>query len=313
VVSDPRAEADGMTIDRADAITSVPRTFVVPLDGSDFAARAIPIAAELAARFDAGLVLATVPTTTDAEARAVPPRWLDDAASAVRTARVEVAVVDTDHPAAGVVGLLRDRGDAGLVMATHGRGFLGTAALGGVAQEIVRVAGVPVLLVGRACDDHPGWRGPVLVCHDGSAAAGAALAPAQVWAAALRVPIEVVHVFHPLDVSIPETSAAAIDATRAVLGPDARSHIRRSYRPADAIHDLAEEVGASLVVMSTHGRTGLALVALGSVTMDVVRMSLCPVLVTRPLVLAGQGPSAPLTRNHGAGAPVPGTRPTSTG
>ena len=36
-----------MTIDRADAITSVPRTFVVPLDGSDFAARAIPIAAEL--------------------------------------------------------------------------------------------------------------------------------------------------------------------------------------------------------------------------------------------------------------------------
>ena len=51
-----------MTIDRADAITSMPRTFVVPLDGSDFAARAIPIADELGARFDACLVLATVPT-----------------------------------------------------------------------------------------------------------------------------------------------------------------------------------------------------------------------------------------------------------
>ncbi len=138
-----------MTIDRADVLTSVPRTFVVPLDGSDFAARAIPIAAELGARFDAGLVLATVPTTLDAEARAERPRWLEDAARGVRSARVEVALVDTDDPAAGVVGLLRDRGDAGLVMATHGRGVLGTAALGSVAQEIVRVAGVPVLLVGR--------------------------------------------------------------------------------------------------------------------------------------------------------------------
>ena len=299
-----------MTIDRADAITSVPRTFVVPLDGSDFAARAIPIAAELGARLDAGLVLATVPTTLDAAARAVRPGWLEDAARGVRSARVEVAVVDTDDPAAGVVGLLRDRGDAGLVMATHGRGVLGAAALGGVAQEIVRVAGAPVLLVGRACDEHPGWRGPVLVCHDGSAAAGAALAPAQAWAAALGVPIEAVHVFHPLDVSISDASAAAIDATRGVLGPDVRSHVLRSYRPADAIHDVAEEVGASLVVMSTHGRTGLARVALGSVTTAVVRTSLCPVLVNRPPVLVGQEASV-LTRNHGTGAPVPGA--TSTG
>ena len=301
-----------MTIDRVDAITSVPRTFVVPLDGSDFAARAIPIAAELGARFDAGLVLATVPTTLDSEARAVLPRWLDDAASAVRTARVEVAVVDADDPAAGVVGLLRDRRDAGLVMATHGRGVLGTAALGGVAQEIVRVAGVPVLLVGRACDEHPGWRGPVLVCHDGSAAASAALTPAQVWAAALGVPIEVVHVFHPLDVSIAEASAAAIDTTRAVLGPDVRSHVLRSYRPADAIHDVAEEVGAALLVMSTHGRTGLARVALGSVTTEVIRTSLCPVLVNRPPVLANQEASV-VTRNHGVGAPVPGSTSASTG
>ena len=66
-----------MTIDFADGITSMPRTFVVPLDGSDFAARALPIAAELGARFDAGLVLATVPTTLEAKARAVRPRWLD--------------------------------------------------------------------------------------------------------------------------------------------------------------------------------------------------------------------------------------------
>ena len=302
-----------MTIDSADAITSVPRTFVVPLDGSDFASRAIPIAAELCDRMHAGLVLATVSTRLDVDTRTVRPRWLDDAARGVRSAAVEVAVVDTDDPAAGVVGLLRDRGDAGLVMATHGRGVLGTAALGGVAQEIVRVAGIPVLLVGRACDDHLGWCGPVLVCHDGSDSAATALAPGRAWAAALGVPIEAVHVFHPLDVSIAEASAAAIDATRAVLGPDVRSHVLRSYRPEDAIHDIAEEVGASLVAMSTHGRTGLGRVALGSVATAVVRASLCPVLVNRPPLLTAHGTSAPPTRNHGAGAPVPGVASSSTG
>ncbi len=119
--------------------------------------------------------------------------------------------------------------------------------------------------------------------------------------------------FHPLDVSIADASAAAMDATRAVLGPDVRSHVLRSYRPADAIHDVAEEVGASLVVMSTHGRTGLARVALGSVTTAVVRTSLCPVLVNRPPVLADQEASTALTRNHGTGAPVPGSTSTSTG
>ncbi len=301
-----------MTTSRADAFTSVPGTFVVPLDGSDFATRAIPIAAALGARFDADLVLATVPTTLDADARAQRPAWLEDAARAAGSVHVDVAILDVHDAAAGVVGLLRDR-DAGLVMATHGRGLLGSAALGGVAQQIVRMAGRPVLLVGRACDERPGWRGPVLVCHDGSAAAAAALVPARAWAAALDVPIELVEVFHPLDVTIAEVPDATIAAARAVLGPDAPSHVVRSYRPADAIHDVAEEVGASLVVMSTHGRTGLARVALGSVAMGVVRTSLCPVLVNRPSVLGGQGASGAATRNHGTAAPVSGSSSTSAG
>ena len=120
--------------------------------------------------------------------------------------------------------------------------------------------------------------------------------------------------FHPLDVTIADPSAAAIDATRAVLGPDVRSHVLRSYRPADAIHDVAEEVGASLVVMSTHGRTGLARVALGSVATAVVRTSLCPVLVNRPPVLAGQGASdARHAEPRDRRVPVPGSTSTSTG
>ena len=51
--------------------------------------------------------------------------------------------------------------------------------------------------------------------------------------------------------------------------------------PADAIVRVAEERGADLIVMGTHGRTGLQHVLLGSVTEKVVRLAPCPVLTVR--------------------------------
>ena len=51
--------------------------------------------------------------------------------------------------------------------------------------------------------------------------------------------------------------------------------------PAEAIVQVAREHGIDLIVMSTHGRTGLAHVLMGSVAEKVVRHAPCPVLVTR--------------------------------
>jgi universal stress protein A len=51
--------------------------------------------------------------------------------------------------------------------------------------------------------------------------------------------------------------------------------------PADGIIHVAREHGIDLIVMGTHGRTGLAHVFLGSVAEKVVRHAPCPVLVTR--------------------------------
>jgi nucleotide-binding universal stress UspA family protein len=47
--------------------------------------------------------------------------------------------------------------------------------------------------------------------------------------------------------------------------------------PATNIIDEAEKQGSDLIVMSTHGRTGLAHVLMGSVTEQVVRNAACPV------------------------------------
>ena len=51
--------------------------------------------------------------------------------------------------------------------------------------------------------------------------------------------------------------------------------------PGHEIVGLAEEVGAGLIVMPSHGRTGVKRVVLGSVAERVVRRAHCPVLVLR--------------------------------
>jgi nucleotide-binding universal stress UspA family protein len=51
--------------------------------------------------------------------------------------------------------------------------------------------------------------------------------------------------------------------------------------PAEAIVELAAVEGVDLIVMGTHGRTGLRRLLMGSVAEVVVRTAPCPVLVYR--------------------------------
>ncbi len=55
----------------------------------------------------------------------------------------------------------------------------------------------------------------------------------------------------------------------------------RIGRPASEIAAAAKELDADLIIISTHGHTGLKHVFLGSVTENVVRVAPCPVLVVR--------------------------------
>jgi len=59
-----------------------------------------------------------------------------------------------------------------------------------------------------------------------------------------------------------------------------KTHVREGD-PGHEIVNLAGELRADLIVMPSHGRTGLAHVLIGSVTERVARLSHCPVLVLR--------------------------------
>ena len=113
--------------------------------------------------------------------------------------------------------------------------------------------------------------------------------------------VDLVHVLTPpYDVGVAEGDklvlAEAIDdqrtateqrlddlAIRLRIGTDVRfSSAVVEGHAADALLRYADEHAIDLIVMTTHGRTGLARAVLGSISDKVVRQARCPVLLARP-------------------------------
>ncbi|MCC7364609.1 MAG: universal stress protein [Dehalococcoidia bacterium] len=71
-------------------------------------------------------------------------------------------------------------------------------------------------------------------------------------------------------------------ALREFPGEAAFTHAVWAKKPADRIVEAAKEMDADIIVMATHGRTGIAHFVNGSVTEEVIRLSGRPVLVVGP-------------------------------
>ena len=71
-------------------------------------------------------------------------------------------------------------------------------------------------------------------------------------------------------------------ATKGVAG----RQIHADGRPDELILKLAQEESADLIVMGTHGRSGLSRLLLGSVAERVLRQASCPVMTVPPAAAA---------------------------
>jgi nucleotide-binding universal stress UspA family protein len=236
----------------------VPTTFFVPLDGSSIAELALPVARVVSTRFGASLRVENVPAEPDDLTK-------DDIGEFLTTATT--------------------RGND-TVICLAGRGHAEPPPFGhrDLADRVLQRLDGLALVVGPHCSSESfDLEGPILVCHDGSEAAGQVLAPAVTWATALDVPIHLIHVTDPFDVTRGRDALANVADALDRLGPSVRAEWVRSSLPAGAIRGLAREVDASIVAMSTHGRAGLDRTLLGSVAAWVVREAFCPVLVRRPV------------------------------
>lgn len=88
-----------------------------------------------------------------------------------------------------------------------------------------------------------------------------------------------------------ETYLFAVATRLEPIAGDVRASVRFG-QPADEILAFASDIGADLIAMSTHGRSGISRWVFGSVADRVLRGAMCPVLLVR----AGQAPALPLYR-----------------
>ena len=268
-----------------------PKTLVVPLDGSEWAERALPIADAIADRVGGRLHLVSSQYYGPLD----PAEYLEEVAARYRRNPVDIATTKETYAADAIVEAAQSADDRVVCMTTHGRGSLRWAALGSVAEDVIRRAGRPVILVGRHCRPDFLSGAPYLVAaSDGTGESDELAAAAREWAVMLGLDLRVVVVVHPLDV---ESAEHPVDLLTPVAGhfglddPTSVTMVRSNY-PAGAIADFASELPAALVAMNCHARTGLARFALGSVTMGTLQLASCPVLVTHryaPTALEAEG------------------------
>jgi nucleotide-binding universal stress UspA family protein len=269
---------------------------LVPLDGSDFSARACTVAARVAERSDAPIRLLAF--AADLAQRDDLERDLAERAGLLKeqtTVPVDYrTVVDaTSDPAAAIVAEV-DREPGSLVcMSSVGRSRL-EPVLGSVAEAVLRDVSTPVLLVGPTVDvAHFVLRGDIEVPVDGSKHSEAVLPIAASWSIVYGLGVRVVTV-------APGDPDHRVDRLESWMETGYVRHVAERIRrdterraDFDVLHGddvgerLVDDAGrySSLVAMATHGRSGVRRVAAGSVTMHVVHHATVPVLAYRPLAL----------------------------
>ena len=204
--------------------------------------------------------------------------------------------------AAGVIlNLVQTAGVDLVAMSSHGRSGFVRWALGSVAERVIHGVQIPVFLVRETTKPRQEKLQTILLPLDGSATAEQALPEAQTLALANQAQLLLVQVIQTLDEGSQrllfkdETAAKATfaawrgQAEEYLAGVAARvtaAGVRSDYRvmvdnPDHAICAMSNH--ADLIVMGTHGRSGLSRWVYGSVANKVLRGTSCPLLLVHTM------------------------------
>ena len=301
-------------------------SILVPLDGSQFAEQALPPALSIANRAGASLEVMLVHVlyalqnpacswlpfdpVEDAIFKDREQAYLDAIVKRLRTtASVPVnAALTHGLIVDGILERARATAADLIVMTTHGRGPMSRFWLGSVADELVRQAPVPILMmrpreVPQNLEPEPILK-RVLVPLDGSDLAAQIREPVVALGNLMDAEYTLIRVVQsrslpPGYVATADMRAAeqprlkkAIAEAQAYLDGVAKRLQAESFRiqthvvvaesAAAAVLDIAREKDINVIAIATHGRSGFKRLLLGSVADKIVRGSFTPVLVYRP-------------------------------
>jgi nucleotide-binding universal stress UspA family protein len=309
------------------------RKVIVPLDGSRFAEEALPLGIGLAGDLGAALEIVRVhiplprsgaePIAVDSDSLAAEMRGMSEGhleELGVRISKKHRLPVATEllslHPdtAGALVAYLEPDGSELMVISTHGRGGFERVWMGSVADQVVRRARAPVVLVKPEPDTGP-TRGArrvrrILATLDGSRLSEAIIPIVGEIARRTGAIVTLLQVVEPAMTVAATGSSWPMETTVPVLVPDEKQRERDrrdalryldeasrklsiptsriaceaviSDRPATTILAQVKRAGPDLVALATHGRGGVGRLVIGSVADKVMRAARVPVLLYRP-------------------------------
>ena len=212
--------------------------------------------------------------------------------------KVTTEIVREVAPATGILDFIEENGIDLTVMGTHGHSALAQFFLGSVAERVVRHASCPVLTVAQDRKEYrndPDYRN-ILIAFDFSEhskkAAREARHMTSQYGARLQVLYVVEQEVHPafylkwkesMVRDLPEIAEQAKESLRSTMGEEGLQEVDVHVEIGDGkahaeITKFARANEVDLIVMGTHGLSGLDRMLLGSTTERVVRMASCPVL-----------------------------------
>ncbi len=217
-----------------------------------------------------------------------------------RDISIEQTTIRGVSAAAAILEYAADRAIDLIVMGTHGRRGLNHFMLGSVAEEVVRLAPCPVLTVRELKQPSAKIQmSQILVPVDFSGFSREAISYAKHIAADLGAVVRILHiveeVIHPsfyvtgqmsLTSWLPEIEAASLREMKRLAdeaeGPHVpvEFHIKEGKAALD-ITGFARKNDIDLIVMASHGLTGLEHFLLGSVAERVARTAPCPLLTLK--------------------------------
>ncbi|MBN1565302.1 MAG: universal stress protein [Anaerolineae bacterium] len=278
---------------------------LVPLDGSVAAEFAIRFALDLASKHSAEMILlylnamplAAISEDDQQQSADETQQYLEKLRKDVREAGVPVRtqIIDSRDPGGALTAYADEELVSVVVMSTQGRQAMLRWLFGSHIEESLNRMMVPVMLVRPVYDQ-------IVVPLDGSRWSESAISRATELARVHDAEIVLLHVYQQKGSDYADQWALAghqqiadqqIDQIRDQLvslrnrlrqeGLKAREVLIRGGNPAQVICEYAEnEEDICMIVMSTHGRTGLSKWLVGSVAQSVIKKTRVPVTLVQP-------------------------------
>ena len=285
---------------------------LIPLDGTEIAEVAIPYVEELASKFGSEVILYHTYGREYREQKHIYENYLDRLADTVKkNIRKEgdsgfkvTTKIGAGEPADNICHLVdKDRIDLLIMTSVSASGLKISKTLGSVTDHVCRTVPIPVLLVRpqdvQRIESKKQLINRILIPLDGSDFSKQALPVGVALATRLKVPVTVFQMVQSSYPYVPSDFVSKIDYNKLGEGEEqmvrgemaalaqkltasglmAVSAVTSGTDAANEIIQTAKDSDIDLIVMSSHGRSGLGRWLIGSVAEKILRYGETPLLL----------------------------------